>query len=206
MAISVTQTVSALNILICSRGFLDCLHLESFKAKCIDVRSACSGCTCVKVSYFGHACIRSACAKIVCSRNASVKSAGTNSVYILGTCVKRACTGTTCANDTCTKGTDTKSILIKNVYNRITYSGSASIRANIYISHTYIKADTCICNACIRNVGINVPGIIGTCVGKAGTGGVYTSNTCTKSADAKNICRLVQKPSKFFIESLKLLI
>lgn len=204
MAISVTQTVSILNILICSGSFLDFLHLESFKAKCIDARSACSVCTCVKVSYFERAYIRNACAKIVYSRNACVKKAGTNSVYILGTCVGRACTSTTCANDTGTKITDTESILIKDVCNKIICSGSACIRANIHVSHIYIRAGTCICSVCIRNAGTNVLSIISTCVGKACTSGAYTSNICTKSADAENICRLVQKPCKFFIKSLKL--
>lgn len=85
LAISVTPIVNTSNMLICSRGFLDCLQPKLFDAKDIDARGAYPGCTCTGVSCFEGACGKSAYIGNACVKNTCIEA---------GHCSNSACIGT----------------------------------------------------------------------------------------------------------------
>lgn len=180
------MTVNASNIFFYFRSFLNCLQLESFDTKGIDIGDACLNCIYAKISCFKRTYIKSAYAKNAYIENAFVKSANTDDAYIAGTYVKRTSTNSTWAKDVDTKSTDTESTLIRSIYSRGTCLGGVSTKISTYSSSNCIKAGIYISSACINNVSIDVIGIAGTCAGRACTGSAFIGSIYMKSVNTKD--------------------
>lgn len=115
LAISISPTVNASNILTCSEGFSSCPQLNLIGAKGVDDGSTCIGVDCAKNTYL---------------RSALVKDAYTGSTYVWGIGVESIARGiyiedacTRGASDTCARDTYIRDICARGVCTRGTCSG-----------------------------------------------------------------------------------
>lgn len=136
LAISVTPTVNASNILIFFESFSDCLQSKSFDAKDIDVGSTCPGYTYAGVFCFRGTYIRGACAGVT-----NTESACNGSSYAMG-----ACTEGVYIRGTCIAGPSARGLWVRNTCTCVN-------SAYIGTWDTY-SMGTCIESACVNNVSI----------------------------------------------------
>lgn len=144
LAILITPIVNALNILTCFKGFLNCLQLESFDNKGINVGRTCLNCIYIRISYFRNAYTRGAYTKSICTRNICITGDGIKGICIMDTyirrvCIKNACIDSIYIKSAGIKGASIKKTLIKNIYARATYFSSVFTEASIYSNSVCIE-------------------------------------------------------------------
>lgn len=118
-AIFITLIVNLSDMLIYSKGFLDCLQPELFNAKGIDVGGTCSNYICAKGFYFEDTYTKNAYTKSVYIKNAYIKIVNTDDICIIDTYIRKACIRSAC---------------IDNIYEKVISIEDAYIKSNCFAS------------------------------------------------------------------------